>query len=416
MESALDVFLGSKLIGSLWLDQKRKFTFQYSLDWINDQISIPISLSLPRREDLFSDDQARPFFANLLPEADIRRVIASKLGISEDNDFALLEIIGGECAGAVSVLPKGATPSTENVYRELDDDTLHEIVRDLPHKPLMAGEEGIRLSLAGAQNKLPIYIKKDKIYISIGSSPSSHILKTPIRDRNGTVENEAFCMMLANKLGLPVPKVYVRKNLDTLYIIERYDRIQTSDSALARVHQEDFCQALGIAPDQKYQSEGGPSFKDCFELLREQSINPALDQKNLINWAVFNVLIGNADAHAKNIAILFTKAGPRLAPFYDLLCTTVYPDLSKRLAMSIGGENRPDWIQLRHWDRFTDDIQVKQALVRKMVETMASNIFKAAKSTADEFYSAYGKTDIIEEILLIIYGASKRMLLPFKTK
>lgn len=414
MESALDVFLSNKLIGSLWLDKRRKFTFQYTLDWVNTPRAIPISLSLPLREELFSDDQARPFFANLLPEADIRRVIAKKLGISEENDFALLEIIGGECAGAVSVLPKGAVPSEENKYRELDENTLHEIVKDLPHRPLMAGEEGIRLSLAGAQNKLPIYINNDVIYISIGCSPSSHILKTPIRDRIGTVENETFCMMLAHNLGLPVPKVKVRQNLDTLYIIERYDRITNSEGKLIRVHQEDFCQALGISPDQKYENEGGPLFKDCFELLKAQSVNPAVDQKTLIGWVVFNVLIGNADAHAKNISILFTETGARLAPFYDLLSTVVYPDLSIRLAMSVGGEKRPEWIQLRHWDKFAEDIQVKQTLVRSMVESMAGKILKVAKDTADEYYAAYGKATIVEEILSSIHRISRKVSLPFK--
>lgn len=414
MVSALDVYLGDKLIGFLWLDQKRKFTFQYALDWIKTPRAIPISLSLPLQEEVFSDDQAHQFFANLLPEADIRRAIASKLGISEENDFALLEIIGGECAGAVSVLPKGAVPPGENKYRELDEKTLHEIVKDLPRRPLMAGEEGIRLSLAGAQNKLPIYINNDKIYISIGNLPSSHILKTPIRDREGTVENEAFCMMLAQKLGLPVPKVKVRQNLDTLYIIERYDRKVDSTGKFIRVHQEDFCQSLGIPPSQKYQNEGGPSHKECFELLRAQSVSPAIDQKTLINWVVFNVLIGNADAHAKNIAILFTDVGPKLAPFYDLLCTAVYPDLSIRLAMSVGGENRPEWIQLRHWDKFAEDIQVKQTLVRSMVESMVSKILKEAKVTAEEFYDSFGKAAIIEKILFIIHKISKKINLPFK--
>lgn len=414
MESLLDVFLNDELIGQLWLDQKRKFAFQYTSEWVRNPRAISISLSLPLREQLFSNDEAHPFFSNLLPEADIRRVIASKLGISEKNDFALLEIIGGECAGAVSVLPNGALPPTENNYKEIDDATLHGIVTDLPHRPLMAGEEGIRLSLAGAQNKLPIYINNGAISIPIGSSPSTHILKTPMRDRVGTVENETFCMMLAHKLGLPVPPVKILKNLDTLYIVQRYDRRIEQTGKISRIHQEDFCQALSIPPDQKYQSEGGPSLKDCFDLLKKQSISPAIDQKTLIGWVVFNVLIGNADAHAKNISILFTDEGPRLAPFYDLLCTMVYPDLNKNLAMKVGGENRPEWIQLRHWERFAEEINIKPNLVLKTVESMANNIMENAMKVDELFRKDYGNSEIIEKIISTISGISRKVMLPFK--
>ncbi|MFA4935811.1 MAG: type II toxin-antitoxin system HipA family toxin [Candidatus Methanoperedens sp.] len=414
MESLLDVFLNNELIGHLWLDQKRKFAFQYTAEWVRDSRATSISLSLPLREQLFSDDEAHPFFSNLLPEADIRRVIASKLGISEKNDFALLEIMGGECAGAVSVLPRGVLPTTENEYKEIDDTTLHEIVTDLPHKPLMAGEEGIRLSLAGAQNKLPIYIDNDKISIPIGSAPSTHILKTPMRDREGTVENETFCMMLAHKIGLPVPAVMIRRNSDTLYVIQRYDRRIELNGKISRIHQEDFCQALCIPPDQKYQSEGGPSLRDCFDLLKKQSISPAVDQKTLISWVVFNVLIGNADAHAKNISILFTDKGPRLAPFYDLLCTMVYPDLNEKLAMKVGGENRPEWIQLRHWERFAEEINIKPKLVLKIVESMASNIIENAKYVDEVFRKDYGSSAITEKIISTANGISRKILLSFK--
>ena len=414
MGSQLDVFLNNELIGHLWLEQKRRFTFQYTDEWIKYSRAASISLSLPLREQLYSDDEAHPFFSNLLPEADIRRVIAAKLGISEENDFVLLEIMGGECAGAVSVVPTGVLPTTQNEYKEIDEITLHEIVISLPHKPLMAGEEGIRLSLAGAQNKLPIYIKNDKISIPIGSSPSTHILKTPMRDRDGTVENEAFCMMLAHKIGIPVPPVKVRRNSDTLYVIQRYDRRVGPGDKISRIHQEDFCQALCIPPNQKYQSEGGPSLKDCFDLLKKQSISPAMDQKTLISWVVFNVLIGNADAHGKNVSILFTDIGPRLAPFYDLLCTKVYPDLSDKLAMKVGGENRSEWIQLRHWERFAEEINIKPKLVLKIVESMASNIVDNAKYVDEVFCKENGSSPIIEKIISVISKMSRKVMLSLK--
>ena len=140
------------------------------------------------------------------------------------NDFALLEQIGGECAGAVSLLPQGESPYESRSYRELDEEELHRIITELPRRPLLAGEKGIRLSLAGAQNKLPVFMEKNKVFIAGGNSPTTHILKPPIPGFEGTVENEAFCMTLAGRVGLPVPAVSIRKQLDTLLVVERYDR------------------------------------------------------------------------------------------------------------------------------------------------------------------------------------------------
>lgn len=260
----LDVYLQEHKIGQLWLDERRRFVFQYDAAWIGHPKAVPVSLRLPLKVEPYPDDLARPFFSNLLPEAEIKRVIAQRLRISADNDFAMLNRIGGECGGAVSVLPAGATPTEKPGYRELNDEELHKIIIDLPRRPLMAGLEGIRLSLAGAQNKLPIHMKGGRIFIASGNAPSSHILKPPIRDLEDTVGNEAFCIMLAERMKLPVSTVKIRQGIDRIFIIARYDRTRNQDGSLVRLHQEDFCQALGFLPDQKYESEGGPSLSQCF--------------------------------------------------------------------------------------------------------------------------------------------------------
>lgn len=414
MTAELNVYFHDDLTGTLRLDNRRRFTFQYDPNWIKKTSAIPLSLSLPLRKEPFEDDASRPFFANLLPEADVRRAVARRLGISEHNDFALLEAIGGECAGAVTVLPAGIHVSHEGSYRPIDEKELHEIVASLPVKPFLAGEEGLRLSLAGAQNKLPVYAEGDRIFLPMGSYPSSHILKPPIRDLQGTVENEAFCMTLAGRLGLPVPPVTIRKGKDTLYIVERYDRKRGEPGRLIRLHQEDFCQALGVPPDQKYESEGGPSLSQCFALLSDRSIKPSVDRKHLLNWVVFNYLIGNADAHAKNIALLLTKEGPLLAPFFDLLCTGVYKDLTDKLSMKIGGENRPKWIQHRHWQRFAEDTVIKPKLVISTLQGMAERITGVAKGLTGEFRDRYGKAPILDAILGVIKDRSERALLYLK--
>jgi serine/threonine-protein kinase HipA len=355
-------------------------------------------LSLPLRKEPYIDDTARPFFANLLPESEIRKVIARQLRISEENDFAILREIGGECAGAVSVLPEDSFPQENPGYRELDEEELHRIIAELPRRPFLVGEKGVRLSLAGAQNKLPIYMEGNRIFIATGNAPSTHILKPLIQGLAETVENEAFCMMLASRMSLSVPKVTIRPGRDRLYIVERFDREREKDGKILRLHQEDFCQALGVLPDQKYEGEGGPSLARCFGLLKEKSTSPAADQKALLSWVIFNFLIGNADAHAKNLAILYTVRGPRLAPFYDLICTRVYPDLTDRMAMRIGGENRPDWIQSRHWERFSAEINIKPRLVLQTLREMPQRIIPQADALAKDFNDEFRQSAIVGKI------------------
>lgn len=410
MDATLNVFLHNLPVGKLWLDEKRRFVFQYDTRWLESPEPIPLSLSLPLRSKPYEDDTSRHFFTNLLPEAGIRQAVARKLGVSEQNDFALLWSLGGECAGAVSLLPEGQEPGVGNEYVPLDEDKLHETIASLPKHPLLAGDEGIRLSLAGAQNKLPVYIKDDVIHLPKSGSPSSHIIKPPIRDLEGTVENEAFCMTLAKRMGLPVPHVSIRKGDDTLFVIERYDRSADTDGNLVRLHQEDFCQALGVPPDQKYEAEGGPSLKTCFGLLK-RSITPAVDIKVLLNWLAFNLLIGNADAHAKNLALIFTETGPKLAPFYDLLCTAIYDRLADKMAMKIGGENRPDWIQIRHWERFSQETGIKSKLVLSVLGGMAEAIVPASEEVAKKFHEEYGVAPAVQKVQAVIQKRSRSVSL-----
>ncbi|MEI8173798.1 MAG: type II toxin-antitoxin system HipA family toxin [Deltaproteobacteria bacterium] len=400
--AGLDVYFRDRLVGSLRLDEQRRFVFQYETEWIEDSHAIPMSISLPLRLEPYAADSARPFFANLLPEGEIRRLITRRFGVSERNDYALLEKIGGECAGAFSILPQGLRPAESPGYSELDEDELHKIIAELPRKPLLAGEEGVRLSLAGAQNKLPVYMESGKVSIARGNSASTHIIKLPIPGFEETVENEAFCMALAGKTGLPVPWVFIRKNMDILLVVERYDRRREPDGKVVRLHQEDFCQALGILPDQKYESEGGPSLQQCFTLIRESSIRPAADQKTLLSWVIFNTIIGNADAHAKNLAILYTARGPQLAPFYDLLSTQIYPELSEKYAMKIGGENRADWLQLRHWEKLADALSLKKRFVLKTVRDTAAMIISNAETIAEDFHKSHEDVKIIARILTLI--------------
>ena len=410
MSTILNVYLKSEKIGKLQLDDSRRFIFTYDKDWLQLETAVPLSLMLPLQQEPYQDDHARPFFSNLLPESELRRIIARKLGLSENNDFALLEAVGGECAGAVSLLPDDMKPTGEQGYRTLTDDQLNELVDELPKRPLLAGEEGIRLSLAGAQNKLPVYYQQNGVVsLPIGEAASSHILKPPMEHYSHTVENEAFCMQLAFDIGLTVPCVDILHKQVNLYLIERYDRVTMEDGQLLRNHQEDFCQALGVAPDQKYEKEGGPGLQQCFTLVREKSVLPTQDVSRLLDWVIFNYLIGNADAHAKNISLLLTQQGPHLAPFYDLMCTAIYDGLTDRLAMKIGGKDKPDWVIERYWQVFADDIEVNYKLVRNRLTYLKETVRDVAPATRNALVEKHGECEIYEKIIEIIEARANKI-------
>ena len=396
----LDVYLRWKLAGHLSLDEKRRFVFRYDPQWLSEAGADQLSISLPMRAEPYKDDSSRPFFSNLLPEGQIKRIIAHGFGISEQNDYGLLENIGGECAGAVSILVLGRISREEKGYRALGEEELDEIIMQLPNRPLLAGEAGIRLSLAGVQNKLPVCVDENgKISIPVGASPSTHILKPSARDLEGIVENEAFCMALAARVGIPVAKTYIRRNRHVFLVVQRYDRKIEKDR-IDRLHQEDICQALGILPEQKYEAAGGPSLKSCADLLKRVSVRPAADLSNLLRWAVFNIVIGNADAHAKNISILYEENGPRLAPFYDLVSTRVYPEINDKYAMRIGGEKRPGKIFDRHWERLADDLSLKRMYATRLRRDLGRKILSEAEMLAET--EPFREIPIIKKLVRII--------------
>ena len=300
-------------------------TFQYDPDWVAGG-GLPLSSRLPVRDEIFDRDEATPFFENLLPESAIRQNLARQYRVGVNNVFELLRHLGGDCAGAITILAPEDVPEREPDYLPLTNDGLSRLILDLRDRPLAAGEEGVRLSLAGAQDKLPVFYDGERFALPRGGAPSTHIIKPPIAGLDGTVPNEAFCMTLAGHAGLSVPDVSIYRELSApVLIVKRYDRVLTTEGVFERIPQEDFCQALGIRSDYKYEADGGPSLKDCFAFIRDHCVSPASDRLDLVNWVMFNLIIGNADAHAKNISLLRPPKGPQLAPFYDLMSTNIYP-------------------------------------------------------------------------------------------
>jgi serine/threonine-protein kinase HipA len=376
MARTLDVFLNADLVGCLAQDDSGNLGFRYDAAWLGASHSVPLSASLPLKAAAFTRRECRPFFAGLLPEEIQRKLIAQSFGVSERNDFSLLDKIGGECAGAVSLMPPGQKPdATMWTSQPLTQEELAFKLAELPKKPLLAGDRGLRLSLAGAQSKMAVVLENGQYAIPLNGAPSSHIIKPQSPRFDHLVENEFFCMRLAAAVGLNVAPVEMGQAGEQSFLqITRYDRHQETDGTLSRIHQEDFCQALGCVPEQKYQQEGGPGLRQCFELIRSVSSAPAVDLLQLFDAVVFNFLIGNGDAHGKNFSILYTQGKARLAPFYDLICTQAYSDLDQSFAMKIGKERDPGKIRLKDWQLFINETGLNLSAALRRIKSIADRV------------------------------------------
>ncbi len=385
-EKSLNVFLGGDLVGELVQDSYGNSQFHYHQAWLDSAEPVPLSESLPLRAGLFNRRETRPFFAGLLPEAKSRSVIAKTLGVSEKNDFELLARLGAECAGAVRLLPPSEHAATvEPSYQEISSADLAGKLAILPRRPLLAGENGIQFSLAGAQLKVAIRIVDGMYLLPLAGAATSHILKPQNQSYPGLVENEFFCMQLARAAGLPAAKVEIGTAGEHRFLqIERYDRRLQLDGRLEQVHQEDLCQALGIAPESKYQQDGGPNIKRCFGVLRQASIQPEFDPLRLFDAVVFNALIGNCDAHGKNFSLLREPGSVELAPLYDLVCTQAYPQLDAELAMKLGGERNPEKLAVENWRRFFDESGIDLAEAQQRLRLTARRALAAAEELLDE--------------------------------
>jgi serine/threonine-protein kinase HipA len=385
---SLSVWWDDAVVGALRLDQHGDLSFTYDRGWLDDPDGRPISQSLPKREEPFDRRETRPFFAGLLPEEAQREAVAKNLGISKANDFRLLEALGGDVAGALTLWPEGEEPpkpTATDEARPLSDAELTEILELLPTRPMLAGREGLRLSLAGAQQKLPVVLIDGRIALPRPGQPTTHILKPPIERFVATTENEAFAMRLAAAVGLQVAPVEARRlGNRTFLLVERYDREREADGRVHRLHQEDFCQALGVPPEHKYASEGGPNFKACFDLVRKACTTPAPAILRLLDAAIFNVVLGNADAHGKNFSLIYEREAVSLAPLYDLLCTVAYPDLSARFSMKVARRATLEEFRPDTWEEFAKDVGTAAPYTRRRVEGLAETMIREAPLVATE--------------------------------
>jgi serine/threonine-protein kinase HipA len=412
MSRDLGVFCDLARIGTLRVEPDDAFAFIYDAAWLSRPDRFPVSVSVPLAEGWSRTPAVRGFFTNLLPEGAVRDAIARRLHLSPDNDFGLLAAIGGECAGALSILPEGQTPDAQaHDYAPLSDAELAAMVRRYDVFAGSAARPGVRLSLAGAQDKLPVFCELDgSLWLPLKGSPSTHILKVPSRHFKHLTENEALVLALARAMGLnAVAARWMTVEGEGVVLISRYDRLQTP-AGIKRLHQEDLCQALGLPASQKYEEEGGPGLSSALSVVRAHSSEPLGDAQRLLQWIIFNALVNNADGHGKNLSLLYQGSDRRLAPLYDLLCTAVYPSVDRRLAMRIGGENDPGQINKPHWIDVAGAAGIGPRAVLNLVKQMAEAMPDTFADVARAHVSAHGPAPIAGRIQRAIHKQCRRSL------
>ncbi len=388
-ERVLQAYINGLPIGTLH-EANGLWGFQYSRAWLENPNRYALSPQLPFTPNLVMDGATqRPvqwYFDNLLPEEGQRSLLAADAEIDRADAFGLLAYYGAESAGSLTLVPPDAPAQLPEPLRPLPDEALQARIRQLPRAPLTHSAVK-RMSLAGAQHKLAVVLQDDRLFEPAGATPSTHILKPdhPDEDYPHSVVNEWFVMRLAHQLKLAVPPVYRRYVPLPVYLIERFDRVLTPQG-WARTHVIDACQLLGLDRTFKY-SQGS---MQSLAALANACRSPAVVRTQLFSWMVFNVLVGNADAHLKNLSFRVSDDGVQLAPFYDLLSTAVY----ETLAFERSGW--PEQTQLA-WpilgvQRFSE--------INKAVLIEAGAVLGLAKSTAERLLTRL-RTQIGEQAHLL---------------
>jgi serine/threonine-protein kinase HipA len=321
---SLVVYLNDRRIGEL-RENNDLWAFEYDADWAADESAFDLSPALPRRQAEHLDGATlRPvqwYFDNLLPEERLREAVSREAKINAEDAFALLEYLGAESAGSLTLLPAGQPLPQDTGLRPLPDDELSRRIARLPRATLSA-DAPKRMSIAGAQHKLLVVLQDGQLFEPIGATPSTHILKPdhPSTDYPASAVNEYVTMRLARAFGLNVPDVHLRYVPDPVYLIARFDRVITADGTVRRRHIIDACQLLNKSRTFKYSGQSLETLKDSVGLTR----NRVATRQALFRWLLFNIVMGNDDCHLKNLSFLVSHEGIELAPHYDLLSTCAY--------------------------------------------------------------------------------------------
>lgn len=386
MTDELPVYYETRLVGRIHIREEGP-SFAYTPEWLQTKGAFPISVLMPLTHRPIDPQVFLNWAANLLPEAAHLRAVSLRIGAAAEDVIGILQEIGRDTAGALSIgFPGSTSPGS---WREVPDDAaLERIINELPNKPFLVGDEGVSMSLAGAQSKIGVAINDaGRLCIPIDGAPSTFILKPDAKERlYGSVQNEALCMTLAKRCGLNAPPVTTGvAGARQYFLVKRYDRI-TQSNVWRRLHQEDYCQALGRPPAAKYENNQsgikGPRLSEMFALTR--NVMQVRDVMQLLDYVIFNVIACNTDAHAKNYSMMISGKGVSLAPIYDVLCADAWDGITKNMAQRIGDKNRGAHVKKRHWEQMAVDCGMRPAGVVARVRSLAERVQRELSAAVAE--------------------------------
>jgi serine/threonine-protein kinase HipA len=400
-------------VGTLDVSRDGRLSFSYKTSWLDRSDRDPrhhaLSLSLPIQKEPFDHGFAGPFFDGLLPDnTAVREQLARHFQVDASDDFALLYELGADCPGAITILPEGAEEIPEEhvtpEYHLMPEAELAGYINDLPKRPLFVDAGGeLRLSLAGMHHKAALLQVGKNLALPKGRTPTTHIIKIDIEGLEDSLRVEHFCLEIARAVGLDTIKSFVRMAEDVPFLlIARYDRtVGEIDGKryVRRLHQEDFCQAMRRFPREKYEKDGGPGWAECFDLLKH-TVDPATSRLELLRRAIFQFLIGNPDAHAKNYSLVYRADGIHLSKLYDVNNAAAfranYKEQRPRLAMFVGGERDPTALMPNHWTRFARDVEIRPSIVHEELLSISRQMITAVPAMRKSFTGTEADTKLLD--------------------
>lgn len=352
---------------------------QRVLTYADNPGNTPVSLSMPLSLRRHKNRVVQPYLDGLLPDRDeTRQALGREFGVSGRNPFAILSHIGLDCAGAVQFVTPDRVAEAMARPGNLVDVSAEQIGARIAALTSGTQESWVspteRWSLAGGQAKFALHRRQDGTWAqSLGATPTTHIIKPGIDGLHDQALNEHVCLAAAKRLGLAAStSEYIEFDGQPAIVVERYDRIRRPTGELLRVHQEDLCQALSIAPENKYEADGGPRSATVLRLL-ESHADPE-ESWGFVQSQVFNYLIGGTDAHGKNLSLLLVGSSVQLAPLYDVASGFPYEGLALELPMAVAGERRFGFIRDRHWREFATQAGLAAERVVGFVHSLAADL------------------------------------------
>lgn len=411
----LEIDGNQKKVGEIEGNSSENAHFIYSKEYIYENDSRAVSISLPIQDEPFSPERTKVFFDGLLPEGFMRKSIAANMHLDENDYLSILHILGKECLGAIRIDEGDAVQ--ESGYEAIASAQVEELAAEGTTK---STEIVIKthLSLTGASGKVGLYYdeKENRWYLPCGLAPSTHIVKQSHIRLDGIVTNEQLSMITACKCGIDIPESFIintGKDIDSevLFATKRYDRVIDETSQMIgklkrpyRIHQEDFAQAMGIESSEKYEREGQNYAEKMFEIVRNYTRRPMEDQLRLWDRIVFNYVLGNTDAHIKNHSLLYDPhmEGISLAPAYDMISTVIYESATKDMSFNIGGIRNLDSINEESFKMLAARVGIGERIAMSNYHKILNRFENAVKESARELQeTGFGNAGSIAERILI---------------